>query len=480
MAQPNRKIIPFSAPPFAVYQNNQYAFKRPGAERALLSALLVLPSEFETVIRMIGTEPALFTELLHRQLWTAMLKLHQDRQPIDPVLMVDLLDGVGDQDRNWWSLQLAKLGIGFTSTQGRHVLKYAKSVKAASVRQQLDQALQEARRIVANGNYPDDLVPDQGETLQEIFEAFRDAPPERAGGSALVTLNDDVRERQENPHAKRMTIPTGFVGLDKSFGGWQRGLLHVVGGMSNIGKTGAMLSFLLDAALRDIPVAYYGFVDGDEQLTAMRFLSMLSGIPANAITNGSMTPAQYEDYKRAYAKFQTLPIYIDDHSNTVPKIEQNLRTLQSTEKVELAAIDYYQRLEIDGFIGDKYPLLTRVSRSLVTMGKNLKIPLIVGAQVPSAVGQRNDPRPGPYDIGECTRIVDDLDVLIHVHRPNKFDKNASPTLGEFIINKLRGSGNECTVDVHFNSDTGLFQQTGHVKIDPDAPIQPGDPNDVPF
>jgi replicative DNA helicase len=144
--------------------------------------------------------------------------------------------------------------------------------------------------------------------------------------------------------------------------------------------------------------------------------------------------------------------------------------------VQIAFIDYYQRLETERTFDNLYDRLVYVSKRLVDIAKELNIPVIVGAQVPAKVKDRKDHR-NYYDtdIADCTKIAQDADLIMFVHREHRFDTMVPETTGEFIVEKLRMAGKLGIASAYFNPVTSQF--TNGQRCDEHGPMVN---NDVPF
>jgi len=453
----------FQIPEFATSQDQgEYAFRRLGAEKGLLGSLLIDQGKFPMVDAMLSHDAAgCFYVYTGNLIYQAMQTLHKNNQPINDFhLLVDLLEGKGHCNRGQWQDKLAKILFDYTNINPANVLYYAQSVQAARTRQQLDQKLQAVRRLIADGKYPDDLIPALGDELDALFNAFRVAPPEAVGQSQVTQdVHEAVMAHQTDPDARPMAIPTGFPGLDKGFGGWRRGKYHVVGGLSGMGKTGLMLSCALNAALRGLAVAYYGFADSSSDDTTLRLIGMLADVPDRQFLNGKMTRQEFLKYKDAKTLFDTLPIYLDDRLNTPQKIRNNLQTLLDTKGIDLVFIDYFQEMRSESLYKEdkEVQMLTDVSRALDTMASDLHLPVIVGSQVPTYVTKRNNWMPARMDHSRCTEIARHADVILFVHREHVKDSLASSTMAELKVDKVRGSGQEgAIVECYFDTRTGLF------------------------
>ena len=95
------------------------------------------------------------------------------------------------------------------------------------------------------------------------------------------------------------------------------------------------------------------------------------------------------------------------------------RKLKAKEKIEIIFIDYIGLISSENKDLPRHEQVAEVSRSLKQLARELKIPVIVLAQVKREVESRKDERPALSDLRESGSIEQDADLVLFLHRKKK-------------------------------------------------------------
>ncbi|WP_013322727.1 replicative DNA helicase [Gloeothece verrucosa] len=137
-----------------------------------------------------------------------------------------------------------------------------------------------------------------------------------------------------------------------------------------------------------------------EQL-AQRLLASEAQIDSNRLRAGRFGQNEYEKLARALGLISSLPIYINDQGNiSVAQMRSQIRRLQSEQKGELGLIllDYLQLME--GGTDNRVQELSRITRSLKVLAREVNAPVIALSQLSRAVEARTNKRPMMSDLRE--------------------------------------------------------------------------------
>jgi len=101
--------------------------------------------------------------------------------------------------------------------------------------------------------------------------------------------------------------------------------------------------------------------------------------------------------------------------------------------------------------------MTEVSRSLKSLAKELNIPVLALSQLSRAVEQRSPQIPRLSDLRETGAIEQDADVVLFIHREDKYRQDtARKNIADIIIAKHR-NGPVGKVELYFDEQRVSFR-----------------------
>jgi replicative DNA helicase len=135
------------------------------------------------------------------------------------------------------------------------------------------------------------------------------------------------------------------------------------------------------------------------------------------------------------------------------------RRLKSEKGLGLIVVDYLQLMvptnsrHNDNLVQQ----VTEISRSLKQMARELEVPVLALSQLSRAVESRGDSgRPKLSDLRDSGSIEQDADVVMFIHREDKYNKDsAKPNIANIIIEKHR-NGPTGQVELYFDEKKTTF------------------------
>ncbi len=211
------------------------------------------------------------------------------------------------------------------------------------------------------------------------------------------------------------------------------------------------------ATLYKLPVAMFSLEMSKEQLV-QRLLASEAGIESGYLRSGRISQSQWEPLSRAIGMLSEMPIYIDDTPNiTVTEMRSQARRLQAEVGTDLGLviIDYLQLMEGAG--DNRVQELSRITRSIKGLARELNAPVIALSQLSRGVEARTNKRPMLSDLRESGSIEQDADLVIMLYRDDYYNSD-SPDRGiaEVIIAKHR-NGPTGTVKLLFDPQYTKFK-----------------------
>ena len=162
----------------------------------------------------------------------------------------------------------------------------------------------------------------------------------------------------------------------------------------------------------NLAVAIFSLEMSREQL-AMRLLSSEGRIESNRLKSGRITEQEMEPLMMAMGTLSELPIYIDDTANlTVMQMRSEVRRLQAEKKGKLGLVllDYLQLMQGGG--DNRVQELSKMTRALKGLAREINAPVIALSQLSRAVEQRTNKRPMLSDLRESGCLSGDSMVLM--------------------------------------------------------------------
>ncbi|TVQ05507.1 MAG: replicative DNA helicase [Leptolyngbya sp. DLM2.Bin27] len=155
------------------------------------------------------------------------------------------------------------------------------------------------------------------------------------------------------------------------------------------------------AALQKLPVAIYSLEMSKVQLV-YRLLSSEVEMESSRLRTGRIAQNEWEKLGHAISVLSQMPIFIDDTpSISVTEIRSRCRRLQAEQggALGLILIDYLQLMEGGG--DNRVQELSKMTRSLKGLARELNVPIIALSQLSRGVESRTNKRPMMSDLREC-------------------------------------------------------------------------------
>lgn len=421
------------------------------AEEAILGGILLDPEAISRVSDRLVADA--FYISAHKDIYRAATQLYTSGKPTDLLSLTawladhNLLDKVGGKSK------LAQLVDRTVSAVNIDTL--AALVMDKYLRRELIKAGSEIVHLGYETQKELATVLDQAE--QKVFSITQERPQQ-----GLVSISDTLIQTFQDieSHNQGIALPglaCNFYDLDAMTGGFQRSDLIIVAGRPAMGKTSFCLNLAYNiAALHKLPVAIFSLEMSQEQLV-QRLLSSEAGIESQRLRKGLISQNEWEKLSVALGNLSELPIFIDDTPNiTVTEMRSQARRLQAEQKKEmgLILIDYLQLMEGSG--DNRVQELSKITRSLKGLARELNTPIIALSQLSRGVEARTNKRPMMSDLRESGSIEQDADIVIMLYRDSYYNPDSPDRdTAEVIIAKHR-NGPTGTVKLLFNPNLTKF------------------------
>jgi replicative DNA helicase len=224
-----------------------------------------------------------------------------------------------------------------------------------------------------------------------------------------------------------------------------------------MGKTTLALDIARNAATKhNIPVGIFSLEMSSQQL-ANRLLSAESRVDAWKVRTGQgLKDEHFDSLREAMDRLAKAPIYIDDKAaNSITQMRSVARRLKSEHGLGLIVIDYLQLMTTSKNYDSMVNQVTEISRSLKALARELDVPVLALSQLSRAVEARGG-KPRLSDLRDSGSIEQDADVVMFIHRDDKYkEESEKNNIAEILIEKHR-NGATGKVDLYFDGKTTSF------------------------
>ena len=404
------------------------------SEQSILGSILLDKDAIITVTETI--KPDDFYKEAHKIIYECMITLSNKGEPIDLITLTEELRKQGHLNDIGGISYITSLSTIVPTTS--NVKYYADIVKEKSVLRKLIKASNEIINLGYSGATKIEDVLEQAE--KSIFDISQEKTSDDFKSINLVLMDAyDMIEKLYTNKSDVTGITTGFKDLNKKINGLQRTDLILIAARPAMGKTAFSLNLVQNAALKgDASVAVFSLEMSKEQLV-QRMLSSQSSVELKKIKTGTLNDNDWPRIIDAMAVLSDAKIHIDDTPGIkISELRSKCRKLKIEKGLDLVLIDYLQLMEGEGNNESRQQEISKISRSLKILAKELNCPVVALSQLSRAPEQRADHRPMLSDLRESGAIEQDADIVMFLYRDEYYHADSeSKNIGEVIIAKNR-------------------------------------------
>ena len=299
-------------------------------------------------------------------------------------------------------------------------------------------------------------LPDMVKDIQSILEETTFSTHKEP--ESIVKVTNKVVDHIVDNSLNGGALPgkqTGWRYLDKYIGGYNEGDLIVIAGRPGMGKTAIALTLTKDFAKYNYKALFLSLEMSNDQL-AKRYISLIGDIENWKIRNGRLQQIEIDKVINS-ANNQTIEFYIDDDVDTsIAQIKAKAKLHKSRKGLDLLVIDYIQLVK--GTKANREQEIAEISRGLKLLAKELKMTVIVLAQLSRKSEERADKRPLLSDLRESGAIEQDADIVMFPFRPSYYEQEKPEVEdAELIIAKNR-NGECCTIPTTFTGSRTMYEE----------------------
>lgn len=426
-------------------------------EEAVLGALMLERDAYLIASGLL--EADVFYKDAHQRIFRAIQKLSSNEAPIDLLTVTESLRQSGELEQVGGAYYLAQLTSRVASAA--HIEFHARII--------VQKYLQ--RKLIGVCTELQEMAYDEATDVSDLMDKAQRSILDLADGkikketAEIAPIIDEalkgIREAAEKPDGIN-GVPSGFRALDAVTTGWQPSDLVIIAARPAMGKTAFVLSMARNmAVIHKQPVAIFSLEMSAVQLVT-RLIASETELSSAKLKTGRLTE---EEWKQLHGRIKALveaPIFVDDTpALSIFELRAKCRRLKQKYGMKVLIIDYLQLMTAGADMrGNREQEVSLISRQLKIIAKELSVPVLALSQLNRGVESRPDKKPILSDLRESGSIEQDADMVLFIHRPEKYgitDHEGQSLVGiaNIIIAKYRNGATQ-EVNLRFRAELTQF------------------------
>lgn len=263
-----------------------------------------------------------------------------------------------------------------------------------------------------------DLIDYCGTELNQMLNVIEAKKAKKLNELTSEVLIDCFKSLNED---RLSGIPISIHNLQKQTNGWKNGNLIILAARPAMGKTAVALDYAYYPAKNNIPIAFFSLEMTGKEL-AGRLMSKESGINSQKINNNLIDTYELTKLRSDCLTFKDLPLYIDDTpALSITRLRSKALRMKREFNIKMIIIDYLQLMDGSDSKDSREQEISKISRGLKKLAKELDLPIIALSQLSRQVELRPSKKPQLSDLRDSGAIEQDADMVIFLLRPEYYE-----------------------------------------------------------
>jgi replicative DNA helicase len=382
------------------------------AEKGLLGSVLLSGTVLDDSIALIDASH--FHLPAHQKIFEILVEMRNSGRPIDLISVTQLLEDRKLLDE-----------VGGASVVTDLLTFVPTAANADYYREILREKCLLRKVITVCTEYAARCYDEQGDVkilVDEVEKKILEIGEERVSSampSMKEMVNDAITSIEQLVKNKGgiTGLSTGFHILDNMTGGLHAGEMFVIAARPSMGKTALAMNIAEHVALdAEKPVAVFSLEMSSPQLV-QRLLCSRARVDSKKLRDGFIGKQELGSISSAAGILSKAKMFVDDTPGlSILELRAKARRLHNREGIQLVVIDYLQLLRSNTRRAqdNRQIEIAEISNGVKALAKELKIPVIVLAQLNRNPEQRTGDskgRPRLSDLRESGSIEQDADVV---------------------------------------------------------------------
>jgi replicative DNA helicase len=264
--------------------------------------------------------------------------------------------------------------------------------------------------------------------LTKLNEIYQDEKVEQD----MIDYLADYLQKIYDPNVE-VGVLTGYKKLDEQTRGFNKGELITIAAASGIGKTTLAMNTTLNQIRNGYKVSFFTLEVPKEEIIN-KFMANMCSLQFKAIRTKNLSELEKERIINALNFLSTKKFDIYEAKSNIEYICSQIRKDKLKTNIDIAYVDLINRVTSKEYkTNNRSEFIGYLTRRLKLLALELKIPIVITAQIIRTVEQRQDKRPELADLKESGSIAEDSDLVIGLYRNRKLED-------KFVRDELSRSG----------------------------------------
>jgi replicative DNA helicase len=407
-------------------------------EEAVLGAMMLEQPVVEIVFK-IAQSSEIFFKAEHQTIYSAILKLREEGNPIEPLTVCDILRREEKLESVGGAFFVTELTMKVASTANveyhtmilfqyftrRNLTKFAMSLYGQAT----------------------DLTNDEFETFDTAISKL-DKLKVTIASLKEIDFNKQVDETMKEVldalNGKSTSIKTGFMNVDAITGGRFRGELTILAARPSMGKTSRMIKEMMNVALGGHYTVGLISLETKYNQIIKKVLSNMAKVDSNLIRLAELDMREYDALFEAHKILKQHRFLISDVTTMKLSDIRVMATKWKTQNnLDILYIDYLTLIKQQSDYKSTNDEVGKIANGLKNIAMDLDIPIVCLAQLNREAERRGEKRPILSDLRDSGDIEQAADVASFLFRPEYYgellDSEGNSLVGitEELIKKNR-------------------------------------------
>jgi len=267
-------------------------------------------------------------------------------------------------------------------------------------------------------------------------------------------------------------LKTGLKAIDKENGGLQPGQMVAIGARPSVGKSAFAGGMAIEIAKQGKTVGIISLEMSNTEIAA-RLAAIDTDTDFAVVYRGLYFDQREAEnlYNKIGKQTSQLPIYVSDKTDVnALEIKSKAMKLKHLHGLDCLIVDYLQLIEAgESYNRTRENEISKISRSLKVLAKEMEIPVIILCQLNREVTKRKgqDRYPQLSDFRESGSIEQDADVVMFLHSDWMSgiteNENGQSTEGkaDLVVRKWRNGKSNFIVPLNFEGKKMKFTEANN-------------------